>query len=85
MRCCVASGFGVGGRCGRCVSAGGGGSGGGRGEGWSSGVVGISGGASGSGRVAAPGWPALRRVVRWKDSTTVSCRFDGSAVAAVAA
>ena len=37
-------------RCGRCVSAGSGGSGGGRGSGWSAVVVGISGGASGSGR-----------------------------------
>ena len=85
VRCCVVSGRGVGGRCGRCVSAGGGGSGGGRGSGWSAVVVGISGGASGSGRAAAPGSSALRRVVRWKDSATVSCRFDDSAVAVVAA
>ena len=48
-------------------------------------VVGISGGASGSGRAAAPGSSALRRVVRWKDSAIVSCRFDDSAVAVVAA
>ena len=84
VRCCVVSGSGVGGRCGRCVSAGGG-SGGGRGSGWSAVVVGISGGASGSGRAAAPGSSALRRVVRWKDSATVSCRFDDAAVAVVAA
>ena len=53
VRCCVVSGCVVGGRCGHCVSADGGGSGGGRGSGWSAVVVGISGGESDSGRVAA--------------------------------
>ena len=57
----------------------------GRGSGWSAVVIGTSGGASGSGRAAAPGSSALRRVVRWKDSATVSCRFDDSTVAVVAA
>jgi hypothetical protein len=84
VRCCVVSGRGVGGRCGRCVSAGGG-SGGGRGSGWSAAVVGTSGGASVSGRAASPGSSVLRRVVRWKDSAIVICRFDDPAVAVVVA
>ena len=85
VRCCVVSGRGIGGRCGRCVSAGGGGPGGGRGSGWSAVAVGISDGASSGDRVAAHGSSALRRVVRWKDSATASCRFDDSAIAVVAA
>ena len=69
---------------GRCVSAGGG-SGGGRGSGWSAAVVGTSGGASVSGRAASPGSSVLRRVVRWKDSVIVICRFDDPTVAVVVA
>ena len=85
LRCCVESECRVGRRCGRCGSTSGGGSGGGEGGGGGSdGVAGISGGASLGGLAAMPGSSVLRRVTRWKDSATASCRFGGSAVAAVA-
>ena len=83
--CCVVFRCRFGRLCGRFRPTSGGGSGGRRWSGWLDEVAVVGDGASLGGLAVLPESSVLRRVTRGKDSATVSWRFDGSAVAAVAA